>query len=166
MRSLAVLLMAALALPAGADDLPLRPSAQLLFRQPELLRPGACAMLYEGGGGWILGAPRYWLRGTVVSAEVRTRRLEQCPVVPGKTLAQYTREEFNRHAAAYPCLAAGEPARDAQVGVVRLRVEEWETPYAKAAANAGRLYRGMYLRQTLSRGAEIELEADLLEACL
>jgi hypothetical protein len=60
----------------------------------------------------------------------------------------------------------GEPANlEAQLGLVRLRVDSWETPHARRAANAGRLYRGMYIDQALRQGMEIELEADLLGSC-
>ena len=46
-----------------------------------------------------------------------------------------------------------------------LRIEEWETPWAKRAANAGRLYQGHYLDQMLKKGQEIEIDADLLGTC-
>ena len=52
-----------------------------------------------------------------------------------------------------------------QIGMVRLHVTRWETPHAKLAANAGRLYRGMFIDRKLQKNMEIELEADLLEAC-
>jgi hypothetical protein len=44
-------------------------------------------------------------------------------------------------------------------------VTDWETPHAVRAANAGRLYRGMFLDRKLEKGMEIELEADLLAVC-
>ena len=85
--------------------------------------------------------------------------------MPGRAIEQYTRAEFNRLALAYPCLS-GEPAGlDVQVGIVRLRVEDWETPHAHRAANAGRLYRGKYIDRELKKGMEITFEADLLGAC-
>jgi hypothetical protein len=164
MRLLPLLLTLCLTAAVAEEPL-LRPSAGLLFRQPELARPGSCVIMREGGGGWILTEPGYYLRGTVVAAEVRSRRVAACPDVPGKTPAQYNREDMVRLARAYPCLAAGEPAREMQIGLVRLRVDEWETPHARSAAANGRLYRGMYLDQVLQRGLEIEVEADLLEAC-
>lgn len=154
-----------LALPAVADEPALRPSAQLLFRQPELLRPGSCVLYEEGGSGWIATEPVYFLKGRVVAAEVRTRHLGVCPPVPGKTLLQYSREEFNRHVLASPCVSAGVPERDEQIGIVRLRVDEWETPHARKAANAGRLYRGSFIDRKLEKDMEIELEANLLGVC-
>ena len=159
------LILAVLVLPLQAAEPVLRPSASLLFKYPDLLRPGSCVAYREGGAGWILVEPLYYLRGTVTSAVVTTRRLEQCPVVSGKTREQYTREEYVSLARAMPCLAGGKAARDEQVGMVRLQVSDWETPHLRKAENAGRLYRGMYLDQPLKKGLEIELEADLLGPC-
>lgn len=164
MRSLLAVL-ALISLPALADEPVLRPSARLLFRQPEFTQPGSCVRYEEGGSGWIVTEPVYYLRGKVIASEVQMRHLVQCPVVPGKTLERYSRLEFNRHARAYPCLAEGVPERDEQVGIVRLKVEDWETPHARKAENAGRLYRGMFIDRELKKGMEIELEADLLAAC-
>ena len=154
-----------LATPALADEPILRPSARLLFKQPEMLQPGHCVAYKEGGSGWIATEPVYFLRGRVIAAEVRTRHLGKCPVVPGKNIEQYSRAEFNRQALAYPCVSPDVPERDEQIGMVRLRVEDWETPHERKAANAGRLYRGMFIEQTLKKNLEIELEADLLSVC-
>lgn len=165
MKKLIAIALVALSLPVLADDPPLRGSARLLFRHPGLLQPGHCVIYEEGGSGWILPDPVYFLKGTVVSAEVRTRHLGVCPQVPGKTLRQYDREEFNRHAQAYPCVSPGVPERDEQIGIVRLRVDSWETPHEKKALNAGRLYRGHFIDRKLEKGMEVELEADLLGAC-
>ena len=163
---LAVLAVQAfLALNAQADDAPLRPSARLLFKQPEMLRAGQCVRYEEGGAGWVVTEPVFYLKGEVLATEVRTRRLARCPLVQGKNIEQYTRAEFNRHALAYPCVAQGVPERDEQIGMVRIRVSDWETPHARKAENAGRLYRGNYIDRRLEKGMEIELEADLLGIC-
>ena len=164
MRFLAVLL-AGLACSAQADEAALRPSAGLLFKQPEMLRPGQCVRYEEGGAGWVFTEPVYYLKGEVLSAEVHTRRIGKCPSVPGKSSEQYSRDEFNRHALAYPCVGPDEAERDEQIGIVRLRVTDWETPYAKKAENVGRLYRGMFIDRKLEKGMEIEVEADLLGVC-
>ncbi len=164
MRTLLVILVL-LATPALAIEPALRPSAHLLFKQPELLQTGSCVVYEEGGSGWIASDPVYYLKGRVISAEVRTRHLGKCPVVPGKNLNQYSREECNRHLEAFPCVAQGEPERDEQIGIVRVRVSDWETPYAKKSENAGRLYRGMFIDRQLEKEMEIELEADLLGVC-
>lgn len=164
---LAMLLPVLFAMPAtvAAEGALLRPSAHLLFKQPELVRAGSCVLYREGGEGWGAVEPRFYLRGEVVAAQVQTRRLAACPVVAGKTLDRYSRAEFVAHARAFPCLAPEVPARDEQIGVVRLRVRDWETPHARRAENAGRLYRGQFLDQPLKVGLEVELEADLLGAC-
>lgn len=164
MRKILVVL-ALLATPALAVEPALRPSARLLFKHPALLQAGNCVAYEEGGSGWVMTDPVYYLKGKVIAAEVRTRHLGQCPLVPGKNMEQYSREEFNRHALAYPCVAAGVPERDEQIGIVRLSIDAWETPHAVRAANAGRLYRGMFIERKLEKGMEIELEADLLGMC-
>ncbi len=164
MRRLLVLL-AVLSLPALAADAGLRPSARLLFKYPELLQPGACVRYQEGGAGWVMTDPVYYLKATVLAAEVAMRHLGQCPLVAGKNMEQYSREEFNRQALAFPCVSPGVAERDEQIGLVRLRVSSWETPYAVRAANAGRLYRGMFIDRKLEKDMEIELEADLLGPC-
>ncbi len=164
MRILLVVL-ALVITPALAVEPVLRPSARLLFKQPELLQAGTCVLYEEGGSGGIIADPVYYLKGAVLSAEVRTRHLGKCPLVPGKNMEQYSRNEFNRHAQAFPCVAENVPERDEQIGVVRLRVTAWETPHAIRAANAGRLYRGTFIERKLEKGMEIELEADLLGVC-
>lgn len=160
-----LLILAALAVPALADEPVLRPSARLVFKYPAMLQTGQCVVYEEGGSGWVMTDPVYYLKGKVVAAEVRTRHLGKCPVVPGKNIEQYSREEFNRQALAYPCVSADVPERDEQIGIVRLRVSQWETPHARKAANAGRLYRGMFIDQALKKDMDIELEADLLGVC-
>jgi hypothetical protein len=160
-----ILLLAVLAAPAMAGEMLLRPSANLLFKHPELLQPGHCVRYEEGGAGWVVTDPVFYLKGTVVSAEVRSRRLSVCPEVPGKEWSQYSRAEYVRLALVQPCLAPGTPERDEQTGVVRVRVTDWETPHARRAENAGRLYRGMFIDRPLARGMEIELEADMLAVC-
>lgn len=165
MRYFVLLLTLFATVPALAAEPVLRPSAQLLFKKPALLQPGACVIYKEGGSGWILPDPVFYLKGGVLASDVRSRHLGVCPEVPGKNVEQYSRAEFNRLAAAYPCVAAGTPERDEQIGIVRLRVTSWETPHARLAANAGRLYRGMFIDQPLKKDLDLELEADLLEAC-
>ena len=164
MRIPAVLL-AGVAVAAQAGEPPLRPSARLILQAPAALRPGQCVRYEEGGAGWVMTEPVYYLQGEVVSTAVQLRRLGKCPVLAGKRSEPYSRDEFNRQARAFPCVAPDVPERDEQIGIVRLRVADWETPYARQAANAGRLYRGMFIHQKLEKGMEIELEADLLGRC-
>lgn len=157
--------LACLSLSVLADDAPLRASARLIFKHPQMLAAGSCVRYEEGGAGWGSLAPRYHLDGTVIATEIQSRRAGVCPAVPGKNIDQYSRDEFNRLAKAFPCVTAPEPERDEQLGMVRIRVETWETPHAVRAANVGRLYRGMFIDRPLVRGMEIELEADLLSPC-
>jgi hypothetical protein len=162
MRFLPALLVL-FALPVAAGAAELLPSAQRLRSQPDQLVPGRCAVYGESGAS--LAVPEYFVRGRVVSARVEERRLAVCPEVAGKGVEQSSREEFNRLLLARPCVSSDMYARDVQLGIVRLRVEQWETPHARRAANAGRLYRGMFIDRQLKEGMEIELEADLLGAC-
>ena len=164
MRILLVAL-AWLVFPVQASEPMVRPSARLLIEAPGLLPTGQCVRYEEGGAGWVMTEPVFYLNGEVLSVEVRTRHLGHCPVVPGKNIEHYSRAEFNRHALAYPCVSADGPERDAQIGIVRIRVTNWETPHAKKAENAGRLYRGNFIDQKLEKGMEVELEADLLAIC-
>lgn len=160
-----LLVLAFLALPAAAGELPLRPSARLLAGEPEAFRPGRCVVYREGGSGPLTVAP-YYLRGEIVGSELRAWHLARCPAIPGKDeLAQYSRAEFVRHALAYPCVGGRTAERDERIGVVRLRVAAWETPHERRHENAGRLFRGHFLDRKLEKDMEIELEADLLGAC-
>ncbi len=157
--------LALLAFTAAAGEPPLRPSARLLKAQAQNFQVDRCVIYRENGGGNGTSDSDYFIKGKVVAAALETRILPACPEVQGRGVEQYTRAEFNRLALAYPCLN-GEPANiEAQLGVVRLRVDAWDTPHARRSANAGRLYRGMYIDQPLKQGMEIELEADLLGRC-
>ena len=156
-------LLAFLALPVTAAPSDLLPSARLLQTAPEQLAPGRCAV-YGERGAWS-AAPEYFVRGRIVAARVEERRLAVCPQVAGAGAARIDREAFNRRLLAEPCVSSDNYVRDVQLGFVRLRVERWETPYARLAADSGRLYRGMFIDRQLTEGMEIELEADLLGAC-
>ena len=148
-----------------ADETALRPSASLLFKQPELLKSGECVRYQEGGTGWGGTSPRFFVEGQVRSARIERRTLTTCPAVFGKPMGQLTRNEMNQLAKAYPCLAQGEPDTPADLGMVHLVVTHWETPYERRMGSVGRLWRGHFIDRPLVRGMEIELEADLLESC-
>ncbi len=157
----ALLVLFALPVAAGATEL--LPSAQLLQSHPERLASGRCVVYGEGDSS--LAVPEYFVRGRVVAARVEERRLPVCPEAADRSIEESRREEFNRLLLARPCVSSEKYARDVQLAIVRLRVEQWETPHAWRAANAGRLYRGMFIDRQLKEGMEIELEADLLGAC-
>jgi len=156
-------LLVLLAQPVAAAAAELLPSAQRLQSQPEQLAPGRCVIYGESGAS--LAVPEYFVRGRVVAARVVERHLAVCPEAADQRVEQASREEFNRLLLARPCVSSGQYVRDVQQGLVSLRVEQWETPHARRAANAGRLYRGMFIDRHLKEGMEIELEADLLGAC-
>ena len=159
------LTLALLAFAAAAGEPPTRPSARRLKAQPQDFQVDRCMIYQENGGGSAMSDRDFFVKGKVVAAALETRILQACPEVPGRAIEQYTRAEFNRLALAYPCLTGAPATLEVQLGVVRLRVESWETPHARQAANAGRLYRGMYIDRTLMKDMEIELEADLLGTC-
>ena len=159
------LTLALLAFAAAAGEPPTRPSARRLKAQPQDFQVDRCVIYQENGGGSAMSESDFFVKGRVVAAALETRILQACPEVPGRSIEQYTRAEFNRLALAYPCLTGAPDTLEAQLGVVRLRVESWETPHARQAANAGRLYRGMYIDRMLAKDMEIELEADLLGTC-
>lgn len=162
MRFLALLLALAASL-ATAGDAELRPSARLLLADPEAWRNGRCVIYREVNPG--VADAVFHVRGRIVAAGVHTRRLALCPQASPREIENYSREQFNRLLLAYPCVSSENYARDVQSGVVRLRVEQWETPHARRAASAGRLYRGTFIDTNLKEGMEIELEADLLGSC-
>ncbi len=159
----ALILLLVLPLFAGAAEL--RPSARLVEAEPEHLQPGRCVVYAEKDSFLASTAAEYYVRGRVLADRVVERRLVRCPEVAGRDIEHYSREEFNRLALAQPCVSAEQYARDVKLGLVRVRVTEWETPHALRTANVGRLYRGMFIGQKLAAGMEIELEADLLGAC-
>ena len=164
------LLLFCLASPglAAGDEpaLPMRASARLLNTTPAAFLPGQCVLYRETATSGILGGPVYFLRGEVLASTIRRWHLAQCPQFAGKgELARYSREEFTAHARAHPCVSAGQPERDEMIGMVRLRVLDWETAHERRMANMGRLYRGHFLDQRLQTGEEIELETDQLVAC-
>lgn len=164
MRFLPALILL-LVLPVSTGAAELRPSARIVEAQPEYLQPGRCVVYAERDSFLASAAAEYFVRGRVLAVRVAERHLARCPEVVGRGIENYSREEFNRLVLAQPCVSAEQYARDVTQGLVRLKVVEWETPHALRAANAGRLYRGMFIGQKLEAGMEIELEADLLGAC-
>lgn len=146
-----------------ADDAAWRPSARLLSDGADF-SPGRCVIYRERGRS--RSDPVYYLQGLISGSEIRQRHLGTCPVIPGKAeLSRYSREEFVRHVLAHPCVSNPAAEGEQRIGIVRLRAQDWETPYERRAENLGRLYRGMFLDRKLEKNMEIELEADLLADC-
>ena len=63
---------------AGRTSPALRPSARMMFAQPEFLHAGTCVMVREGGAGWIATDPVFWLKGTVAGRKCVVVALEVC----------------------------------------------------------------------------------------
>ena len=164
-KSRAVALLLALPLFAVADEAVTRPSARLVEAYPEAVAAGRCVIYREAGIGPAALEPPWFVRGHIVVAEVRTRRVASCPGAPGQAIGQFDRAAFNRLALAWPCVPDGGPERDERIGIVRFAASAWETPHERRAATAGRLWRGMYIDRELHKNMEIEIEADLLGTC-
>ena len=142
-------------LPAAAQEVP---------QAPMSWRVGECAHGREGGGGAVLKAPTYWLRGRVEALETRRHRAGVCPY-SGKAPSMLNHAEWRELAAAAPCVARAEEVRELDVPQVLLTVESWETPWTRAHGHAGMLYRGHYLDQALVRGMRLAIDAQWLERC-
>jgi len=158
-------MFAFLTVSALAEGPALQSSAELGFKHPEFLEAGRCVVYQEGGTGWVVTEPVYYLKGRVLGGEMRMRHVGKCPSVAGKQIRQYSREEFIRHALAYPCVSENGVERDEPAGSVRLRVTDWEPPPARTGETHGGVYRGMFIDRKLEKDMEIELDADLLGAC-
>ena len=126
--------------------------------------PGDCAMFKEGGAGYILKAPTYWLRGSVAEVYVRPHRMGLCPN-PGKPRERYTRADWMRFAEAYPCVQDPSRSGDVEAIRIRLRVEAWDTPWSSQHGHNGWLFRGHFLDTELKEGVIIDVDGTLLERC-
>lgn len=127
-------------------------------------QPGDCAIFREGGGGYLLKAPTWWLRGTIVEARRETRHAARCPVF-AKPPAAFSPADWARHAAALPCVGATDAEREVEVERVVLRVDAWETPWTRAHGASGWLFRGQFLETSLAAGVLIDMDASWLHAC-
>ncbi|NJA88536.1 hypothetical protein HCX48_04755 [Rhodocyclus tenuis] len=138
--------------PRAAAETPLGP------------QPGQCALFREGGQGYVLKAPTYWLRGTLTEVRRERRHAGLCPAQE-KPPSRLSPEDRARYAAALPCVRRANDEREVDVWRVTLRVEAWETPWTRAHGASGWLYRGQFLDQPLREGALLDLDAAWLEAC-
>lgn len=125
---------------------------------------GDCALFREGGAGYILTAPTYFVRGTVSEVYTRSHRMDLCPN-RGKPPANYTRDDWQRFAEAYPCVNDAAQARDVEVVRIRLRVDDWDTPWALQHGRNGMLMKGHFLDVELKEGIELDVAGTLLERC-
>lgn len=127
-------------------------------------QPGDCVMFREGGSGWLLQAPTYWLRGSIASLSHERRMAGLCPAID-KPLAAYSRADHARLAAALPCVSRATDAGEIDVLRVRVLVEAWETPWSYQNGIVGWLFRGQFLDQALYKGVVIDMDASWLESC-
>lgn len=146
------LALACVAAPLRADDAVRAPVA------------GDCAVYREGGEGFVLTTPIYWVRGTIVEVYRQHRRMDLCPVLAHKP-ENYTRQDWIALTDAYPCVDDPAQVRDIDAIRIRLRVDAWETPWTNPHGHNGRLYRGRFLQTELRSGVEIDLDGHLLERC-
>ena len=84
-----VWLMCGLFLPrlVLADD-----TASSAPRPPQI---GDCVIFREGGGGFILKAPTYWLKGSIAALSSERRVAGLCPKI-GKQVSAYSRDDWAR----------------------------------------------------------------------
>ncbi len=127
-------------------------------------RIGDCVVFREGGTGWLLKSPVYWLRGSITAITRERRTLVRCPHI-GRPLAAYTRADWTRLARAMPCAENDAPTGELEVTRVGVAVEAWETPWSHQHGTAGWLFRGQFLDQTLGKGVVIDMDAAWLVRC-
>lgn len=132
-----------------------------VIAQPQV---GDCAIFREGGGGWLLKAPTYWLKGTITSVTPVRRPAAVCPAI-GKSPREYTREDWARVAAASPCVEKADEVRDIDTLRLGMLVDAWETPWSYQHGTTGWLFRGYFLLTPLKKGEVIDMDASWLESC-
>jgi len=132
--------------------------------EPRMPVKGDCAMFREGGEGYILKTPTYWLRGTVDAIYRRPHRMALCPQM-GKPRERYTRDDWMRVADAYPCVTDPAKEREVEAIRIRLRADAWDTPWTSQHGHNGWLYRGHFLNTELKEGVILDIDGTLLERC-
>lgn len=129
-----------------------------------VLQVGDCVEFREGGSGWLLTTPVYWLRGSLTAIRSERRTPARCPRLE-RPPSTYTPAERALLARSLPCRA--DNARLAEIEVTRasVTVDAWETPWSHQHGTAGWLFRGQFLDQTLTRGGIVEMDAEWLTRC-
>jgi hypothetical protein len=127
-------------------------------------RIGDCVVFREGGAGWLLKTPVYWLRGSIAEIKRERRTLARCPQI-GRLPSAYTRADWALLARAMPCAENDGQTGEVEVTRVLVAVEEWETPWSSQHGTARWLFRGQFLDQTLTKGAMIDMDAGWLARC-
>ena len=145
----------ALALPVQAEP---SSTTQTTFK------PGDCVIFREGGEGWVLKAPTYWLKGTVTGFSVEQKMTQICPVINKQEYA-YSSEDWAKLAEASPCVDREEDIREVAVPRMSVRVEEWESAWTRAQGKSGWLFKGRFLGHQLNKGDVIFMNPDWVESC-
>jgi hypothetical protein len=138
-----------------------------VFAREEALpefRLGECVMFREGGTGYLLTTPTYWVKGRVAGIESKRRWADRCPVI-GKPVSAYSRSDWATVVEAIPCVASDSEVGEVSVLRVQLVVDDWETPWSKQHGAAGWLFRGMFVDKPLKKGVSIDMDAAWLERC-
>ncbi|MFA7291095.1 MAG: hypothetical protein WC023_02485 [Rhodocyclaceae bacterium] len=125
---------------------------------------GDCAMFREGGVGYILTTPTYWLRGRIEAVYTRPHRMALCPQI-GKPRERYSRDDWMTVADAYPCVTDPAKEREVQAVRIRMRAEAWDTPWSQQHGHNGWLFRGHFLKTELKEGVLLDIDGTLLERC-
>lgn len=138
----------------------------LALSAPVIAQPqvGDCAIFREGGSGWVLKAPTWWLKGTIASVTPVRRPAAVCPEV-GKPQREYTREDWARVAAASPCVDKASEVREIETLRLGFVVDSWETPWSYQHGTTRWLFRGHFLLTPLKKEEVIEMDASWLESC-
>lgn len=132
--------------------------------EPRMPSPGDCVVLREGGNGYILKEPAYYVKGTILELYRRPHRMTVCPTAD-KPRERFTRSDWQRYADAFPCVGVPELAKDVEAIRIRFRVDEWETPWAVNHGRSGMLFRGHFLNTELGAGVELDIDGALLQRC-
>jgi hypothetical protein len=125
---------------------------------------GDCAIFREGGSGYLLKTPTYWLRGTIAEVRSERRLAAHCPSFD-KPPAAFAPADWARYAAALPCATAADAEREVEVLRVVLSVDAWETPWTRSHGASGWLFRGQFLDTRLAAGVLIDMDAAWLQRC-
>lgn len=131
---------------------------------PAMPLVGDCAIFRESGGGRVVKAPTYWLRGSIAAISVERRLAGRCPRI-GKPQAAYQRDDWVRIAASTPCVQTDAEIREVDVVRIHLKVDEWETPWSFSHGTTGWLFRGYFLDKALQKGIVLDMDSSWLERC-
>lgn len=160
-RSLQALGVVMLVASALADEGPPAATRPIAQSDPQI---GDCVIFREGGAGWLLKAPTYWLKGSIAGIARERRVARLCPRI-GKPASAYTQLDRVHLAAATPCVGKASDVGEVDVVRVRVAVEAWETPWSHQHGTIGWLFRGQFLDQALQKGGVIDMDATWLERC-